>query len=44
MNHNAWRWNLHPRDPNYLAPPTDEEQEQNDELAEMLAEDKSYED
>lgn len=41
---NQWRWLLDPRDPDYLDPPTDEEQEQNDELAEMLAEDKAYED
>lgn len=40
---NQWRHSLDPRNPDYLDPPTDEEQEQNDELAEMLAEDKDYE-
>lgn len=40
---NQWRHNLDPRDPDHLDPPTDEEQQQTDELAEMLAEDKSYE-
>ncbi|MGQ7956476.1 hypothetical protein ACUTAF_01935 [Pseudomonas sp. SP16.1] len=42
-NPNAWRWALDPRDPNYLDPPSDEEQaEQEDDeawLAECRAQD-----